>query len=88
MLLDFFTNLRKASVPVTVREYLTLMEGLSQGLAQDSVETFYGLAGRVSSRTSAISMPSAGSLARASKGWKRPAWRSTPKISQRTGYAA
>ncbi|MGD0633743.1 MAG: VWA domain-containing protein [Beijerinckiaceae bacterium] len=44
MLLDFFTNLRKASVPVTVREYLTLIEGLSQGLAQDSVETFYGLA--------------------------------------------
>jgi uncharacterized protein with von Willebrand factor type A (vWA) domain len=44
MLLDFFTALRKAAVPVTLREYLTLMEGLSHGLAEASADTFYGLA--------------------------------------------
>lgn len=44
MLLQFFSALRKAAVPVTLREYLTLLEGLSHGLAQRSVETFYGLA--------------------------------------------
>jgi uncharacterized protein with von Willebrand factor type A (vWA) domain len=44
MLLDFFTALRKAAVPVTLREYLTLIEGLSHGLAEGSVDRFYGLA--------------------------------------------
>lgn len=44
MLLEFLTNLRKASVPVSLREYLTLIEGMSRGLAEDSAETFYALA--------------------------------------------
>jgi uncharacterized protein with von Willebrand factor type A (vWA) domain len=44
MLLDFFTALRKAAIPVTPREYLTLIDGLSYGLAEGSVDTFYGLA--------------------------------------------
>src|SRR6476659_6862469 len=44
MLLHFFTNLRQAKVPVTLREYLTLLEGLEKDCAQQSVEQFYYLA--------------------------------------------
>src|SRR3954467_3390821 len=44
MLLHFFTNLRQAKVPVTLREYLTLLEGLEKDCAQQSVEDFYYLA--------------------------------------------
>jgi len=44
MPLHFLAALRRAGVPVTVREYLTLMEGLSAGLAEGSVETFHTLA--------------------------------------------
>ncbi len=44
MLIDFFTALRQAQVPVSLREYLTLMEGLQADLAQRSIEDFYFLA--------------------------------------------
>ena len=44
MFLNFFTNLKEAQVPVTLREYLTLMEALDVGLADMSVEHFYYLA--------------------------------------------
>ena len=44
MFLSFFANLRAASVPVTPREYLTLMQGMERGLASTSVEDFYHLA--------------------------------------------
>src|SRR5437870_47285 len=44
MLLHFFTNLRQAKVPVTLREYLTLLDGLDHDLAGHSVEQFYYLA--------------------------------------------
>jgi uncharacterized protein with von Willebrand factor type A (vWA) domain len=43
MLLNFFTDLRAAKVPVTLREYLTLLEGLDRDLAGQSVEQFYFL---------------------------------------------
>ncbi len=43
MLLDFFGNLRAAKVPVTLREYLTLLEALDADLAERSVENFYFL---------------------------------------------
>ncbi|MBV9517592.1 MAG: VWA domain-containing protein, partial [Hyphomicrobiales bacterium] len=43
MFLSFFTALRDAQVPVTLREYLTLMEALDQDLAGTSVEDFYYL---------------------------------------------
>src|SRR5947209_11765133 len=43
MFLQFFTSLRDAQVPVTLREYLTLMEALDADLAEQSVETFYYL---------------------------------------------
>src|SRR4029079_11065949 len=44
MFLQFFTSLRDAQIPVTLREYLTLMEGLSADLAEQTVENFYSLA--------------------------------------------
>src|ERR1700691_4945213 len=44
MFLQFFTSLREAQVPVTLREYLTLMEALDADLAEQTVENFYYLA--------------------------------------------
>ena len=43
MFLQFFTSLRDAQVPVTLCEYLTLMEALDANLADQSVEHFYYL---------------------------------------------
>ena len=43
MFLSFFTALRDAQVPVTLREYLTLMEALERHVADQSVEDFYYL---------------------------------------------
>ncbi|MDB5591432.1 VWA domain-containing protein [Enterovirga sp.] len=44
MFLRFFTELRAAKVPVTLREYLTLMQGLDRDLAEKRIEDFYFLA--------------------------------------------
>ncbi|MDU8910581.1 VWA domain-containing protein [Aestuariicoccus sp. MJ-SS9] len=44
MFVPFFDNLRKASVPVSLREYLTFLEGMGAGLATYDVEGFYYLA--------------------------------------------
>jgi uncharacterized protein with von Willebrand factor type A (vWA) domain len=44
MFLTFFTELRAAKVPVTLREYLTLLEALDRDLADKRVEDFYFLA--------------------------------------------
>lgn len=41
MLLQFFTELRAAKVPVTLREYLTLLDALDRNLADRDVDTFY-----------------------------------------------
>ena len=43
MFLQFFTSLRDAQVPVTLREYLTLIEALNADLAEQTVENFYYL---------------------------------------------
>jgi uncharacterized protein with von Willebrand factor type A (vWA) domain len=43
MFLQFFTSLRDAQVPVSLREYLTLMEALDADLASQSIEDFYYL---------------------------------------------
>ncbi|MGV2978693.1 vWA domain-containing protein [Camelimonas sp. ID_303_24] len=43
MFLKFFTELRGAKVPVSLREYLSLLEGLDQDLAEKKVEDFYYL---------------------------------------------
>ena len=44
MLIDFFFALKQAKIPVTIREFLTLLEGLRQGLAYASSDDFYFLA--------------------------------------------
>src|SRR3989442_14555389 len=44
MFLQFFTSLRDAQVPVSLREYLTLMEAIDADLAEQTVENFYYLA--------------------------------------------
>src|SRR3954466_10896211 len=43
MLVQFFTELKSAGVPVTLREYLTLMEAMEKDLAGRRVEDFYYL---------------------------------------------
>src|SRR5918911_282455 len=43
MFLAFFAELRAAKIPVTLREYLTLLEALEADLADKSVEDFYYL---------------------------------------------
>ncbi|MFE1602141.1 vWA domain-containing protein [Methylobacterium sp. ID0610] len=43
MLLTFFTELRAAKVPVSLREYLTLLDALGRDLADQRVEDFYYL---------------------------------------------
>ena len=43
MFVTFFQELRQAGVPVTLREYLTLMEAMEQDLASRRVEDFYYL---------------------------------------------
>ncbi len=43
MFLTFFTELRAAKVPVTLREYLTLLEALEKDLADKRIEDFYFL---------------------------------------------
>lgn len=39
----FFSELRRASVPVSIREYLTLLEGVDKGVADESLNGFYHL---------------------------------------------
>ncbi|MHA6343900.1 vWA domain-containing protein [Roseivivax sp. CAU 1761] len=44
MFVPFFETLRKAEIPVSLREYLTFLEALKAGLASYDVEEFYHLA--------------------------------------------
>lgn len=44
MFVDFFYLLRQARVPVTIREFLVLLEGMDKGVAGTSVDDFYFLA--------------------------------------------
>ena len=44
MFTGFFYKLKEARVPVSLREYLTLLEAVEQGLANYAVEDFYYLA--------------------------------------------
>jgi len=58
MLIDFFYTLRAAKLPISVREYLTLLEALQAnvvGPASDacSIDDFYHLARTSSTRLSA-----------------------------------
>ena len=44
MFVPFFDTLRRNAVPVSLREYLTFLEGMAAGLATYDVEAFYYLA--------------------------------------------
>jgi uncharacterized protein with von Willebrand factor type A (vWA) domain len=44
MLIDFFYTLRAAKLPVSVKEYLTLLEAIKAGVIGPSVDEFYFLA--------------------------------------------
>jgi len=44
MFVDFFLKLRQARLPVTLREYLSMLEGLAAGLAECRIDDFYFLA--------------------------------------------
>ena len=41
MFVDFFLALKSAGIPVTLREYLTLLQGMEAGVADYRVEDFY-----------------------------------------------
>ena len=41
MFIQFFENLRKSGIPVSLREYLTFLEALSKNLATYEIENFY-----------------------------------------------
>ena len=43
MFVTFFQELKQAGVPVTLREYLTLMQAMDADLASRKVEDFYFL---------------------------------------------
>ncbi|MEI7931995.1 MAG: VWA domain-containing protein, partial [Alphaproteobacteria bacterium] len=43
MFMHFFSELRQARVPVTLKEYLMLMEALDKGVIDRSVDSFYYL---------------------------------------------
>ena len=43
MFMQFFTELRQAKVPVSLKEYLMLMEGLDKMVIDRTVEDFYYL---------------------------------------------
>ena len=44
MLFDFFFTVRKAGIPASVKEFLTLLEALERGVVYGSVDDFYSLA--------------------------------------------
>ncbi|MBR9843955.1 MAG: VWA domain-containing protein, partial [Rhodobacteraceae bacterium] len=44
MFLPFFENLRSGGVPVSLREYLSFLEGVKSGLTTYDIDAFYYLA--------------------------------------------
>src|SRR5476649_1019189 len=43
LLFDFFFTIRKAGVPASVKEFLTLLEALDKGVVYGNVDDFYTL---------------------------------------------
>ena len=41
MFVEFFNQLKEARVPVTIREYLMLLEAMEKGIAGSLVDDFY-----------------------------------------------
>ncbi len=44
MLVDFFLHLKAAKLPVSTREFLTLLEAMEQSVVSNSIDDFYFLA--------------------------------------------
>ena len=44
MLIDFFLHLKRAGLPVSTREFLTLLQGLRDGVCEHSIDAFHGYA--------------------------------------------
>jgi uncharacterized protein with von Willebrand factor type A (vWA) domain len=44
MLIDFFFSLKNAKIPVSVREFLTLLEAMKKNVIEPSIDQFYHLA--------------------------------------------
>src|SRR5438045_4040433 len=44
MLIDFFLHLKATKLPVSTREFLTLLEALQQGVVRNDIDEFYFLA--------------------------------------------
>ena len=44
MFAEFFLTLRESKIPVSLREYLTLLEAMEKGIASFKVDYFYYLA--------------------------------------------
>ena len=44
MLIPFFFKLREAAMPVSIKEYLMLLDALGQGVGERTVDDFYYLA--------------------------------------------
>ena len=40
MLAGFFLKLKEAKIPVSIKEYLTLMEGMKQGVISPSISRY------------------------------------------------
>jgi len=43
MFLDFFYSLKSSGLPVSLHEYLTLMQGLDEELSSNNIDDFYYL---------------------------------------------
>ena len=43
MLIDFFLKLKSHKLPVSIKEYLTLLEAMDKGVIGPSVDEFYYL---------------------------------------------
>ena len=67
MFFSFFTELRAAKIPVSLREYLTLMEAMERRVATFDIEEFYFLAraaltGRIGQHVAGLGLALAGTL--------------------------
>jgi hypothetical protein len=51
MLIDFFLHLKAKKLPVSTREFLTLLEALKEHVAGNSIDDFYFLRAPAWSRT-------------------------------------
>ncbi len=70
MFFQFFDELRSARIPVTLKEYLALMDALDKHVIDLKVDEFYYLSRTALVKTSAISTSSTASSAMSSRGWR------------------